>query len=71
VSASALFVLDTQRVIRFSKRYLDPLHLGVDKPFITLEAFAYGSRCAGAFTSGIVTPARPSSDGAAPARGVA
>ncbi len=40
MSARALFVLDAQRVIRFSKAYPDPLNPGVDELLTTLEALA-------------------------------
>jgi peroxiredoxin len=40
VSARALFVVDAQRVIRFSKAYPDPLNPGVDELLTTLEALA-------------------------------
>jgi len=40
VSARALFVLDSQRVIRFSKAYPDALNPGVDELLTTLEALA-------------------------------
>lgn len=40
VSARALFVLDAQRVIRFSKAYPDPLNPGVDALLTTLETLA-------------------------------
>jgi peroxiredoxin len=38
VSARALFVLDFQRIIRFSKVYPDTLNPGVDELLTTLEA---------------------------------
>jgi peroxiredoxin len=40
VSARALFVLDRQHVIRFSKAYPDELNPGVDELLTTLEALA-------------------------------
>jgi peroxiredoxin len=40
VSARALFVIDAQRVIRFSKAYPDPLNPGLDDVLTTLEALA-------------------------------
>jgi peroxiredoxin len=40
VSARALFVLDSQRIIRFSKVYPDALNPGVDELLTTLEALA-------------------------------
>jgi peroxiredoxin len=40
VSARALFVLDSQRVIRFSKAYPDLLNPGVDELLTTLETLA-------------------------------
>jgi peroxiredoxin len=40
VSARALFVVDAQRVIRFSKAYPDQLNPGVDELLTTLEALA-------------------------------
>src|SRR5260221_3693548 len=40
VSARALFVLDAQRVIQFSKAYPDQLNPGVDELLTTLEALA-------------------------------
>jgi peroxiredoxin len=40
VSARALFVLDSQRIIRFSKAYPDALNPGVDELLTTLEALA-------------------------------
>ena len=40
VSARALFVLDSQRVIRFSKAYPDALNPGVDELLTALEALA-------------------------------
>ena len=40
VSARALFVLDAQRVIRFSKAYPDQLNPGVDALLTTLENLA-------------------------------
>jgi alkyl hydroperoxide reductase subunit AhpC len=40
VSARALFVIDAQRMIRFSKAYPDPLNPGVDELLTTLEALA-------------------------------
>lgn len=42
VSARALFILDTQRVIRFSKAYPDQLNPGVDELLTTLEALVAG-----------------------------
>jgi peroxiredoxin len=42
VGARALFVLDRQRVIRFSKVYPDALNPGVDELLTTLEALALG-----------------------------
>ncbi len=42
VSARALFVLDTQHVIRFSKVYPDQLNPGVDELLTTLETLAAG-----------------------------
>jgi alkyl hydroperoxide reductase subunit AhpC len=42
VSARALFVLDTPRVIRFSKAYPDALNPGVDELLTTLEALTAG-----------------------------
>ncbi len=43
VSARALFVLDAQRVIQFSKAYPDQLNPGVDELLTTLEALAAGA----------------------------
>jgi peroxiredoxin len=43
VSARALFVLDAQRVVRFSKVYPDPLNPGVDELLTTLEALVAGN----------------------------
>jgi len=40
VSARALFVIDSKRVIRFSKVYPDALNPGVDELLSTLEALA-------------------------------
>jgi len=40
VSARALFVLDHQRIIRFSKAYPDQLNPGVEELLTTLEALA-------------------------------
>jgi peroxiredoxin len=42
VSARALFVLDSQRVIRFSKAYPDALNPGVDELLTTLETLGSG-----------------------------
>jgi alkyl hydroperoxide reductase subunit AhpC len=42
VSARALFVLDTLRVIRFIKAYPDALNPGVDELLTTLEALTAG-----------------------------
>ncbi len=44
VSARALFVLDAQRVIRFSKVYPDALNPGVDELLTTLEALGAGEK---------------------------
>jgi alkyl hydroperoxide reductase subunit AhpC len=41
VSARALFVLDSSRVVRFSKAYPDALNPGVDDVLTTLEALAH------------------------------
>jgi peroxiredoxin len=43
VSARALIVLDSRRVIRFSKVYPDALNPGVDELLITLEALTRNS----------------------------
>jgi peroxiredoxin len=40
VSARALFVLDSQRIVRFGKAYPDALNPGVDELLTTLEAIA-------------------------------
>jgi peroxiredoxin len=40
VNARALFVLDSQRIIRFGKAYPDALNPGVDELLSTLEAIA-------------------------------
>jgi len=42
VSARALFVLDSQRIIRFGKAYPDLLNPGVDELLTTLETLASG-----------------------------
>jgi peroxiredoxin len=42
ISARALFVLDRQHVIRFSKAYPDALNPGVDELLTTLESLAAG-----------------------------
>jgi peroxiredoxin len=42
VSARALFVLDSQRVIRFGKAYPDALNPGVDELLTTLETLGSG-----------------------------